>query len=75
MSLLCQLDQEKSRPLEVDAMLVNGPDVDYLMKQDTYGVMLKKLEEKFTKWKKWELYLLDLIIITTIQSCLIIVYL
>ena len=42
----------KSRPLEVDAMLVNGLDVDYLMKQDTYGVMLKKLEEKFTKWKK-----------------------
>lgn len=41
----------RSRPLEVDAMLVNGLDIDHLMKQDTYGVMLKKLEEKFTKWK------------------------
>ena len=41
----------RSRPVEVDAMLVNGLDIDHLMKQDTYGVMLRKLEEKFTKWK------------------------
>ena len=33
----------KSRPIEVDAMLVNGLDLDFLSKQDTYGVMLKKL--------------------------------
>ncbi|MDC1212718.1 hypothetical protein N8016_02875 [Pelagibacteraceae bacterium] len=41
----------KSRPLEVDAMLVNGLDVEDLLKQDSYGVMLKKLVDKFTDWK------------------------
>jgi len=41
----------KSRPIEVDAMLVNGLDLDFLSKQDTYGVMLKKLVEILTKWK------------------------
>lgn len=41
----------KSRPLEIDAMLINGLDLDELAKQDTYGVMLQKLVDKFTEWK------------------------
>ena len=41
----------RSRPVEVDAMLINGLDLDFLSKQDSYGVMLKKLVKIFTKWK------------------------
>ena len=36
----------KSRPVEVDAMLINGLDLNFLSQKDTYGNMLKKLVDK-----------------------------
>ena len=47
----------KSRPVEVDAMLINGLDLDFLSKQDSYGVMLKKLVKIFARWKIKERFL------------------
>ena len=41
----------KSRPVEVDAMLINGLDLNFLSQKDTYGNMLKKLVDKLTEWK------------------------
>ena len=41
----------KSRPVEVDAMLINGLDLDFLSQKDTYGNMFKKLVDKLTEWK------------------------